>query len=68
MKYNLRQTVRLANAEKKLELACMVLLMNMLVGPIDYFASKINFLTCALHFSKTLKRTFSDIPFKMLKI
>jgi hypothetical protein len=53
---------------KKLELACMVLLMNMLVGPIDYFASKINFLTCALHFSKTLKRTFSDIPFKMLKI
>jgi hypothetical protein len=43
-------------------------LMNMLVGPIDYFASKINFLPCALHFSKTLKRTFSGIQFKMLKI
>jgi hypothetical protein len=57
--------VRLATYGAKLDLACLIPLMIMLVGLIDGFTSKINCLLCAL---QTLKRTFTGIPFKMLKI
>jgi hypothetical protein len=42
------KTVRLATYGAKLDLACPILLMIMLVGLIDGFTSKINCLICAL--------------------